>query len=55
MRAAKKLLNETRQGDLAAGFALETKLQTGLIGSPNQVEAINAYFEKRDPEFTNPD
>jgi hypothetical protein len=25
-----------------------------LIGSPNQVEAVTAYFEKRSPVFADP-
>ena len=25
-----------------------------LIGSPNHVEAVTAYFEKRDPVFPDP-
>jgi hypothetical protein len=30
-------------------------LQTMLIGSPNQVEAITANFEKRAPDFKDPE
>jgi len=30
---------------------LESSLQTTLIGSDNQLEAIKANFEKRGPDF----
>ena len=34
---------------------LEDRLQRQLIGSPNQVEAITANFENREPNFTDPE
>ena len=40
---------------VAEGFAEEARIQGGLVGSPNQVEAITAYFEKRDPVFRDRD
>ncbi len=52
VRAGKHLLETTWHADDESGFGLEAKLQTGLIGSPNQVEAIKANFENRDPNFT---
>lgn len=52
VRAGKHLLETTWHADDESGFGLEAKLQMGLIGSPNQVEAIKANFEKRDPNFT---
>ena len=52
VRAGKHLLETTWHADDESGFGLEAKLQTGLIGSPNQVEAIKANFENRDPQFT---
>ena len=52
VRAGKHLLETTWHADDESGFELEAKLQTGLIGSPNQVEAIKANFENRDPNFT---
>ena len=51
VRAGKHLLETTWHTDDESGFGLEAKLQTGLIGSPNQVEAIKANFENRDPTF----
>lgn len=51
VRAGKHLLETTWHTDDESGFGLEAKLQTGLIGSPNQVEAIKANFENRAPNF----
>lgn len=51
VRAGKKLFEESWHADERAGLALESSLQTALIGSPNQVEAIKANFEKRAPRF----
>ena len=55
VRAAKRLFNETRQGDVQAGFQLEERLQAGLIGSPNQVESVKANMQKRQPDFRDPE
>jgi enoyl-CoA hydratase/carnithine racemase len=55
IRAGKRLFNETRLLGLAEGLALEERLQASLIGRPNQVEAVKANLEKRDPRFTDPD
>jgi enoyl-CoA hydratase/carnithine racemase len=49
VRAAKRLLGSAR--GYADGFAAERQEIGALIGSPNQVEAVTAYFEKREPEF----
>ena len=35
------------QSSLADAFKLETKTMASLIGSPNNVEAVTAYFEIR--------
>lgn len=51
VRGAKRLLNMAGQASLAEGFAEEYRTIAGLIGSPNQIEAVMAYFEKRDPVF----
>jgi hypothetical protein len=39
---------------LAQQYADEREVIGSLIGSPNQVEAVTAYFEKRDPSFADP-
>ena len=54
IRAGKHLFNQTVRLDLAEGFKLETELQLGLIGSANQLEAVMANVEKRDPRFVDP-
>jgi enoyl-CoA hydratase/carnithine racemase len=51
VRAAKRLLDLAGRTSLAAGFAAEQDEIGALIGSPNQVEAVTARFEKRDPAF----
>jgi enoyl-CoA hydratase/carnithine racemase len=52
IRAAKRLLEASVQVSVAEGLALEAKLQRGLIGRPNQVEAVKANLAKRAPQFT---
>jgi enoyl-CoA hydratase/carnithine racemase len=54
IRAAKRLLNLAGRVDLEAGFAAEQQEIGGLIGSPNQAEAVAAEFERRAPRFTDP-
>jgi enoyl-CoA hydratase/carnithine racemase len=51
VRAAKRLLDLAGRTSLASGFAAEQEEIRALIGSPNQVEAVTARFEKRDPVF----
>src|SRR5215469_10369532 len=51
IRAAKRLLNLAGRCDLASGFASEQSEIRALIGSSNQVEAVTARFENRDPTF----
>jgi enoyl-CoA hydratase/carnithine racemase len=54
IRASKKLLNASGLLSVEAGLALEAELQRGLLGSPNQIEAVTANFEKRTPRFKDP-
>ena len=51
IRAGKKLLNASRLVTVAEGLKLEAELQKSIIGQPNQVEAVRANQEKRDPKF----
>lgn len=51
VRASKKLLNAVWHGDEGKGLRLETELVMPLIGSANQIEAIQANFENRKPKF----
>ena len=51
VRAAKRLLDMAGRVGLADGFAAEQAEIGALIGSPNQVEAVTANFQKRPPVF----
>jgi enoyl-CoA hydratase/carnithine racemase len=55
VRAAKRLLDLAGRVDLATGFAAEQTEIGALIGSPNQVEAVTAGFEKRDAVYADVD
>ncbi len=53
VRAAKALLDRSTSGaDRAGHYLAESAAMGALIGSPNQVEAVRAFFEKRPPSFT---
>ncbi|MBM61712.1 MAG: enoyl-CoA hydratase [Acidobacteria bacterium] len=54
IRAGKKLLNEGWHAEPATGLRLESTLQATLLTSENQVEAVTANFEKREPRFKDP-
>jgi enoyl-CoA hydratase/carnithine racemase len=51
IRAGKRLLNLALEGDAGTVLLAETTEQVALIGSPNQVEAVTANMQKRDPKF----
>jgi enoyl-CoA hydratase/carnithine racemase len=52
IRAAKRLLDGTRDGSYAEGLLLEEQVQRSVIGKPNQVEAVRANMAKREPVFS---
>lgn len=54
IRGAKRIFNEAPKVSTAEGFAQERAEIGKLIGSPNQVEQITAFFEKREPNFVDP-
>ena len=54
MRGEKKLINHLSNDRAKVHFTLEREIIFKLIGSPNQVEAITANFEEREPEFSDP-
>jgi len=54
IRAGKLLLNEAWHGTDNAGLELEAELQKGLLGRPNQVEAVMANLQNRAPKFKDP-
>jgi enoyl-CoA hydratase/carnithine racemase len=51
IRAAKRLLNAAPTVDHDTGFEAERREISALIGSPNQVESVQAFFEKRSPVY----
>jgi enoyl-CoA hydratase/carnithine racemase len=55
LRSGKLLLNESWTMTPKESFALETELQRALLGSPNQMEAAQAVFMKREAKFADPD
>ena len=52
VKGAKALLNLAGLVSLEEGFKAEERTIRGLIGTPNQAEAIRAYFEDRPARFT---
>lgn len=51
IRRNKQLLNETWTGDACETMRREAELQAEIIGQPNQMEAVFANFQKREPNF----
>jgi enoyl-CoA hydratase/carnithine racemase len=55
VQAAKRLYNQTWvSDDAAAALGLESDLQTGLIGKPNQIAAVMAGMSGEKPVFADP-
>ena len=54
IRGAKRLLNMSGTVSLAEQFKAEREIIGSLIGTPNQVEAIKAFFEKRPAVYSDP-
>ncbi len=54
IQGAKRLFDWAAGRSVAEQLASERTTIGSLIGSGNQVEAVTAYFEKRDPVFTDP-
>jgi enoyl-CoA hydratase/carnithine racemase len=55
IKGVKALLNMAGQATLAEAFKAEERTMGSLIGSPNNAEAVTAYFEKREPKFVDRD
>ena len=51
IRAAKRLYTEAWTTTPQQGLGLEADLQRTLLGTPNQMEAVMANMQRRDPEF----
>jgi enoyl-CoA hydratase/carnithine racemase len=54
IRGAKELIDASATATLAEQYAHERHMIGSLIGTPNQVEAVAAFFEKRPPSFGDP-
>lgn len=55
VRAAKRLYDQTwLSDDAATALKLESELQTGLIGKPNQIAAVMAGMSGERPVFADP-
>lgn len=52
VRAAKRLITETELMGTAEVLLAESAAQEGLVGRPNQIEAVMAGIEKRPPRFS---
>ena len=55
IKGVKALINMAGQVSLGEAFKLETATMASLIGSANNVEAVTAYFEKREPKHSDRD
>lgn len=55
IRGVKRLIDRSGTVPLAQQYADERHTIGSLIGTPNQVESVAAFFEKRAPSFTDPD
>jgi enoyl-CoA hydratase/carnithine racemase len=55
IRAGKALLRDAPKMSRTDALKLETALQVSLLGSPNQMEAVQANMMKRDPDFKDPE
>jgi enoyl-CoA hydratase/carnithine racemase len=54
IRAGKQLLDQSVQLSVEEGLKLEERTQVNLIGSANQLEAVQANMQKRPPSFRDP-
>jgi enoyl-CoA hydratase/carnithine racemase len=54
IRAMKRLFNSAWQMSAAEALALEAELQLSVIGQGNQIEAVMANSQNREPDFSDP-
>jgi enoyl-CoA hydratase/carnithine racemase len=54
VRAAKRLYESTWPAPAPGALELETELQRGLMGSPNQLEAVRSGMAREPASFTDP-
>lgn len=55
IRGAKRILNVAGTLSTEDGLKLEEEIQRGVLGKPNQMEAVMAGMQKRPPKFRDPD
>jgi enoyl-CoA hydratase/carnithine racemase len=55
IRRGKRLLNEAARGRSEEALELEAELQRELLGSPNQMAAVQAALSGEPPKFSDPD
>jgi enoyl-CoA hydratase len=48
---AKRSLRVSQETGLTSGLAYEALAETAVFCSPDREEGVNAFFEKRKPEF----
>lgn len=53
LKHCKTLIMSTRERGVSDGFRLERELFVDLFDDPNQREGVNAFLEKRTPQWTN--
>lgn len=51
LKVAKQVINQGVTADLATGLALERMGQSFIFGTQDRLEGINAFLEKRKPDF----
>jgi enoyl-CoA hydratase/carnithine racemase len=54
IRGIKRLIEQSGRVPLAQQYADEREVIGSLVSTPNQVEAVAAFFAKRDPTFADP-
>jgi enoyl-CoA hydratase/carnithine racemase len=54
VRGMKRLFNESWTGPAEETLKLEADIQLGLLGTPNQLEAVRAGMLKEPAQFTDP-
>jgi enoyl-CoA hydratase/carnithine racemase len=55
IRGVKRLIDQSGRVPLAQQYADEREVIGSLVGTPNQVEAVAAFLEKRSPSFADPE
>jgi len=55
VRAAKRLLNASGLVPLQEGLANEFRASASLMGGANQIEAVMARLQRREPKFVDPE